>query len=108
MRYSCFDFRSGQYRVYDDGAGYLPVNGDLPMPALPPDINGIGVPATLAGRALPSSARFVGMSSQAQGIVVACPQGTVGAYSASTLAISAVFAVAGLALFWWWSGSFRS
>jgi hypothetical protein len=69
--YSCFDDQAGNYRVYEH-RGERAVNDDLPVPKLPSDVSGIGVPAIEAGRPLPKGARYVGRSWQAKGIVVRC------------------------------------
>lgn len=70
MRYSRFDERAGAYEVYEDALS-RPVNGDLPIPSLPDDANGIGVASRLSGRELPRGARRVGMSWLPQGLIVA-------------------------------------
>lgn len=71
MKYSCFNQASGVYHVFEDSA-QIPINGDLPVPALGSDVNGIGVPSIEAGRPLPSGARPVGTSWHPVGMIVSC------------------------------------
>jgi hypothetical protein len=69
MIYSRFDEKSGLYELFEDREGSA-VNSDLPVPVLGPPTNGIGVPASEAGRPLPGGAKFVGRSWHARGMVV--------------------------------------
>jgi hypothetical protein len=71
MIYSCFNQQAGGYDYFEDSLG-VPVNGDLPVPQLPPMAGQIGVPALQAGRPLPSDARHVGRGILARGILVDC------------------------------------
>ena len=68
MKYSSFDAGSGHYKVYED-ASTIPINGDLPVPPLGQELNGIGVPAMDAARFLPSGARYVGDSLAPVGMI---------------------------------------
>lgn len=69
MRYSRFNEQRGLYEVFEDDREHA-MNGDLPVPKLPPANNKIGVSARHAGRALPSSAKRVGQSFHPVGVVV--------------------------------------
>lgn len=71
MIYSCFDQDSGHYHYFQDDL-QIPVNGDLPVPVLPPIAGKIGVPALQAGRPLPAAAKHVGSGQMARGILVEC------------------------------------
>lgn len=71
MIYSCFDQHRGVYDYFQD-ALQIPVNGDLPVPDLPPIAGQIGVPALQAGRPLPPDAKHVGAGQMARGILVEC------------------------------------
>lgn len=71
MKYSCFNQASGLYHVFEDGL-QVPINGDLPVPALGADVNGIGVPSIEAGRPLPSGAKPIGTSWHPIGVIVGC------------------------------------
>lgn len=84
MLYSCFNQNTGLYDVYEDQATH-PVNGDLPVPKLGNEIQGIGVPALEAGRPLPWGAKHVGTSWNARGIVVNCGGSSLGAISREQL-----------------------
>lgn len=84
MFYSCFNQDRGDYTVYEDDT-VMAVNADLPVPALPPDTAGIGVPSLLAGRSLPSKAKPVGRSFNAKGILVRCDGGALGGFDAETV-----------------------
>ena len=80
MFYSMFDAKRGTYSVYQDSLE-RPVNADLPVPDLPPDVNSIGVPASESGRPLPREARFVGRSWTARGMIVTPANSGLGEYS---------------------------
>ncbi len=69
MLYSCFDDKSGVYRVYADGND-LPFNSDLPVPVLRDEK--VGTPSIKAARLMPSPAAYVGTSWNAKGVVVDC------------------------------------
>lgn len=73
MIYSCFDPARAQYLYFEDGA-MRPLNGDLPVPELPAETNGIGVPRNLAARALPAGASYVGSGWNARGVIVKCAE----------------------------------
>lgn len=85
MKYSCFNQESGLYRVFEDEAR-IPINGDLPVPALGPELNGIGVPSLDAARPLPAGARYLQDSWVPVGMVVSCgrPAGGLGSFTLPT------------------------
>ena len=68
MIYSCFDPSKGLY-VYYETKESKPINADLSVPKLEADTGNIGVPASIAGRELPSDAKKVGEGWHARGIV---------------------------------------
>lgn len=74
MLYSRFDEKRAVYDVFEDGVTRA-VNADLPVPKLGPMVGGIGVPASEAGRPLPSGAKHVGESWHAKGLIVGPRQG---------------------------------
>jgi hypothetical protein len=105
MLYSRFNPSRGLYDVYSD-ASTRPVNADLPVPRVGRSANGIGVPASLAGRTLPSGVTRVGESWHAKGIVVA-PAGAVGLGAVSESGAVGLFAAlgllaGGLVIYWLW------
>jgi hypothetical protein len=69
MLYSRFNEAEGVYDVFEDGLA-KPVNADMPVPSMPAVANGIGAPASLSGRPLPSGTRYVGTSWHAKGLIV--------------------------------------
>lgn len=71
MIVSCFDAKRGLYDYYETGTDY-PFNADLPIPRLPNEVGGIGVPAIDAARPKPPEARHVGSGWTAKGIIVDC------------------------------------
>ncbi len=71
MIYSCFDQNSGIYHYYSDSKSH-PLNLDLPVPKLPNVVNGVGSPAILSARPLPSGASKIGSGWQARGVLVDC------------------------------------
>lgn len=71
MLYSCFNPKLRLYEVFEDDRGH-PMNGDLPVPTFGSEAGNIGVPASEAGRRLPQSAKRVGTSWHARGLVVQC------------------------------------
>lgn len=78
MLYSCFDAPRGEYKVFEDEKTH-PANGDLPVPRLSALMAGsVGVPASDAGRPLPSDASYVGHAPNAQGLLVQCEGGVSG------------------------------
>ncbi len=77
MKYSRFNEHLGMYEVYQDAKTH-PLNADLPVPQLPPLVNGIGVAARTAGRPLPSGARKVGTSWHPVGLIVATTSASSG------------------------------
>jgi hypothetical protein len=94
MLYSRFNADRAIYDVFEDGVT-RPVNADLPVPKLGPMVGGIGVPASEAGRPLPSGAKHVGESWHAKGLIVG--PGAAGALSGmggSSMAMLGVFIVA--------------
>jgi hypothetical protein len=95
--HSCFDPKKGLY-LYYESADDLPLNADLPVPNLPAPTNGVGVPAIVAGRPLPSSAKLVGQGWHARGMVVQCGKGAMGAINFGTSS-NATLALVGAALF---------
>lgn len=76
MKYSRFNEQTGMYDVFQDNRTHA-LNGDLPVPKLGPSVNGIGVPARLAGRSLPAGAKPVGSSWEPVGMLVT-PSGAGG------------------------------
>lgn len=94
MLYSCFNQAAALYDYFEDGLA-IPVNGDLPIPSLPPIAGKIGVPALQAGRPLPVGAKHVGQGFAARGIIVECGQsGSLGDASMGTLPPAWKWAVA--------------
>lgn len=77
MIYSCFDPKAGLYTYYE-GPDVYPLNADLPVPSLPPEIAGIGVPSIDAARPLPSGVKPVGKGWHARGMVVSCGRTPLG------------------------------
>jgi len=78
MIYSCFQQTPGMY-AYFEGPGDIPINGDLPVPKLPPAVGGIGVPSIVAGRPLPAGSKYVGSGWHARGMLVKCGSSGLGA-----------------------------
>ena len=70
MIYSCFDAKSGLYRYFQDG-DQRAINADLPVPSFRSSTK-LGVPATEAGRPLPSGAVPAGSGWRARGMIVQC------------------------------------
>jgi hypothetical protein len=106
--YSRFDDQSGMYDLFEDGEGRA-INSDLPVPVMGAAINGIGVPASVAGRPIPSGAKFIGKSWHARGMVAA-PGEVVSGLSGETDAEgkAVLFALAalgamGLFLYFWYN-----
>lgn len=100
MIYSCFDPRDGLYDYFSGGRD-LPINADLPVPNLPPPVNGVGVPAIDAGRALPGGVEHIGRGWHARGIVVNCGHSPMGGFAGDgeqSVAPLAIAAVLGLVL----------
>ena len=100
MIYSRFDDTSGLYDLFEDAEGRA-INSDLPVPMTGQMANGIGVPASEAGRPIPSSAKFVGKSWHARGIVATPGQGPALAGLGATTKgenIAVAFSLAGLAV----------
>lgn len=58
----------GGYK-YFSAADRFGIGNDLPEPDLPPEINGIGVPAQDAGRVVPYGAAPAGSGSQPRGAI---------------------------------------
>lgn len=71
MIYSRFVPAKGIYQYFDVPGEDRPINADLPVPAMPRVVNGIGAPAIFAGRPLPAGARLVGAGFHARGMVAA-------------------------------------
>ena len=102
MLYSRFEADRGDYAVFEDSVRH-PLNGDFPVPALGPEINQIGVPASEAGRPLPRGARFVGRSWHARGLVVAPQRAGLGLTQAELGNVVVPIALIGataIAVFW--------
>ncbi len=103
MIYSRFDAARGEYDVFEDDTHHA-LNGDFPVPSLSRDVGGVGVPASEAGRVLPSGARRVGSSWHARGLVVKPSGGSVGAMTKDELGHVIVpivlIAATAFALFW--------
>lgn len=79
MIYSCFNPAAGLYDYYEDGTK-LPLNADLPVPLhLGAEVNGVGVPAIVAGRPKPAGMTSVGRGWNARGMVVDCGRAPLGA-----------------------------
>jgi len=74
--YSCFDAKSGLYRYFQDGEQRA-INADLPVPTFRNETK-LGVPATEAGRPLPSGAVPAGSGWRARGMIVQCGSGGSG------------------------------
>lgn len=74
MIYSRFDEKDGLYDLFEDTEGRA-VNSDLPVPVVGAPTNGIGAPATEVGRGIPASAKYVGRSWHARGMVAAPSDG---------------------------------
>lgn len=69
MRYSKFRPELGLYEIYEDAATHE-MNADLPVPRLAGRVGNIGVPASHAGRVLPSGAKRVGLRWHPEGQIV--------------------------------------
>jgi len=112
MFYSRFDEKAGVYDVFEDDAERA-VNADLPVPDLPSELNGIGVPASECGRPMPSGARHVGRSWSPRGIIVTpTPRGALSALGASesNLMVIAPLAIIAISIglyLWYDSGAGR-
>jgi hypothetical protein len=82
------------YSVWQPDGGYqyfsssdrFGIGNDLPEPDLPPEINGIGVPAQDAGRAVPSGGVPAGTGRKPKGVI------------APTARISGVSGVSGISI----------
>jgi hypothetical protein len=95
--YSCFDEKGADYLYFEDGERRA-LNGDLPVPELPEETNGIGVPSAVAARPLPPGARYVGRGWTARGMIVRCPvQAGVGEVPGATDNTTAYLFLAGVA-----------
>jgi len=77
MIYSCFNPKAGLYDYYE-GPDVYPINADLPVPSLPPEIAGIGVPSIEAARSMPSGVTPAGQGWHARGMLVSCGRGPLG------------------------------
>jgi hypothetical protein len=84
MIYSRFNDQTAVYEVFEDSSTHA-LNGDLPVPQLGAMAGKIGVPATEAGRPLPTGARRVGTSWKAKGMVVRAGSGSLGSIDKSQL-----------------------
>jgi hypothetical protein len=69
MRYSVFDQGRGDFAYYEAEDG-IDINDDRPVPRFDPAIRTpIGIPSVLAGRPMPSGAKYVGRGVEAVGMV---------------------------------------
>ena len=103
MIYSRFNAARADYDVFEDGERH-PLNGDFPVPRLDRDVGGIGVPASEAGRALPTGARRVGSSWHARGLLVRPERSSLGAMTkddwGKVVVPAALIGATAFALFW--------
>lgn len=68
MIFSRWDAGAGRYD-YFEAPGAVGLNDDLPVPRMPAEVGGIGVPSVECGRPLPRTARYVGHGEFAEGLV---------------------------------------
>jgi hypothetical protein len=101
--YSCFSPATGLYDYHEDGTR-LPLNADLPVPLhLGAEVNGVGVPAIVAGRPKPAGTTWIGHGWNARGMVVDCGRAPLGAAESGappTWKIALAVAV-GVAVVYW-------
>jgi len=101
MMYSCFAPRTGLYDYFESPEA-TPLNADLPIPRLPAEVNGIGVPSIVAGRPLPAGARIVGRGWHPRGMVAQCgrtPMGDADGATGSPFTLVAALAMMAVAFY---------
>ena len=106
MIYSIFIPERGEYEYYESADVQLPLNADLPVPALPAIAGQIGVPAIDAGRPLPANAKPIGRGWHARGMV-AQRRGGLGAFSLNPSGAWMVVVAGAIAAWLWYKQDHR-